>query len=174
MHPNRLQFKRPGGLSWPACPCGSGDGPLYFWGAHLAKLSPFTWRKERNGQVVLKRMERRPNAMGQIRPTCNNKKSGHSPWRLSRANRALVGAHSWGLGGFLGGSGWAKGGRKERMTYRRIALEQRGKWRRPQCSSGPASAQLPRRRPRELVGVGQASVDPVRSAATPVGRAHIE
>lgn len=42
MHPNRLQFKRPGGLSWPACPCGSGDGPLYFWGAHLAKLSPFT------------------------------------------------------------------------------------------------------------------------------------
>jgi len=41
------------------------------------------------------------------------KKSGHSPWRLSRANRALVGAHSWGLGGFLGGSGWAKGGRKE-------------------------------------------------------------
>ena len=79
MHPNRLQFKRLGGLSWPACPCGTGDGPLYFWGAHLAKLSPFTWRKERNGQVVLKRMETRPNHMGQIRPTCNKKRVATHP-----------------------------------------------------------------------------------------------
>ena len=39
------------------------------------------------------------------------KKSGHSPWRLSRANRALVSAPSWKRGGVLGGSGWASEGR---------------------------------------------------------------
>jgi hypothetical protein len=113
MHPNRLQFKRPGGLSWPACPCGSGDGPLYFWGAHLAKLSPFTCGGRQTELSCIKAHGNKTESHGPNKAHMQQKKSGHSPWRLSRANRALVGAHSWGLGGFLGGSGWAKGGRKE-------------------------------------------------------------
>ena len=83
MHPNRLQFKRPGGLSWPACPCGTGDGPLYFWGAHLAKLSPFTWRKETIGEVVLTGTATRTSPRDQPRPTYVNKRlatrSGNCP-----------------------------------------------------------------------------------------------
>jgi hypothetical protein len=50
---------------------------------------------------------------GPTKANRQHQKAGHSPWDLPRANHALVGAPSWGLGGFLGGSGWATGGRKE-------------------------------------------------------------
>ena len=83
MHPNRLQFKRPGGLSWPACPGGSDGGPLYFWGAHLAKLLPLTWRKETIGEVVLTGTATRTSPRDQPRPTYVNKRlatrSGNCP-----------------------------------------------------------------------------------------------